>query len=69
MTKETEHRNTVTDAAETIAEYWHRYGDLDWHRMMDEITYTARDRLIEMDMETAKERALDAKAEELGLRY
>ena len=51
----TDRQNAVTDAADPIAEYWRRYGDLDWHKMMDEITYAARDRRCEMDMEAAKD--------------
>ena len=73
----TDRRNALTDAADPIAEYLVRIGyDDDAAGSSEVITKLMTDllahvglRLHELAEEAAREAALDAKAEELGLRY
>ena len=73
----TDRQNAVTDAADPIAEYlWAyyqhtnlSYEDRDCSVLLHDVETTIVHRLAEKATEAAKEASLDAKAEELGLRY
>ena len=73
----TDRQNAVTDAADPIAEYlwaYYRrsnlsYEDGDCAPMLSDVSLAVQERLTELAEEAAKEAALDAKAEEAGLRY
>ena len=68
MSKSTDEQNALKDSADAIAEYLFAYGG-DRTQFMVYVDWAVEERLTEIREEDAKERALDAKAEELGVRY
>ena len=65
----TDRRNAVTDAAEALAEYLCSYRSEDTEIFFANVIDAVSLRIAVMATEAAKEAALDAKAEEAGLRY
>ena len=68
MSKGTDEQHALKDSADAIAEYLFTYGD-DQVQFMVYVDWAVEQRLTEMYEEAAKERALDWKAEEMGMRY